>query len=147
MKTCNWFNKWYLWNINLVFINGTLQKWHNSLIILSYLAVFTIIEFLLSGQKFISTLLSDILTILGIIWACKVFLDCFYNYLKKQPSSQVEKIYVKTSFNIGLTVCWKSYICIQIPFYLLNNSHTSTLYRYISNFKYKFLFWFVVKPC
>ena len=23
--------------------------------------------------------LSDILTILGIIWACKVFLDCFYN--------------------------------------------------------------------
>jgi hypothetical protein len=56
-------------------------------------------------QRFISTLLSDILTILGIIWACKVFLDCFYNYLKKQPSSQVEKIYVKTSFNIGLTVC------------------------------------------
>ena len=38
-----------------------------------------IIEFLLPGQKFISTLLSDILTILGIIWACKVFLDCFYN--------------------------------------------------------------------
>jgi len=38
-----------------------------------------IIEFLLPGQKFISTLLSDILTILRIIWACKVFLDCFYN--------------------------------------------------------------------
>jgi hypothetical protein len=37
------------------------------------------IEFLLPGQQFISTLLSDILTILGIIWACKVFLDCFYN--------------------------------------------------------------------
>jgi hypothetical protein len=34
---------------------------------------------LLGGQKFISTLLSDILTILGIIWACKVFLDYFYN--------------------------------------------------------------------
>ena len=102
MKTCNWFNKWYLWNINPVFINGTLQKWHNSLIILSYLAVFTIIEFLLSGQKFILTLLSDNLTILGIIWACKVFLDCFYDYLKKQPSSQVEKIYAKTSFNIPL---------------------------------------------
>jgi hypothetical protein len=33
-----------------------------------------IIGFLLPGQKFISTLLSDILTILGIIWACKVFL-------------------------------------------------------------------------
>jgi hypothetical protein len=44
-----------------------------------YPAVFQIIEFLLPGQKFISTLLSDILTILGIIWACKVFLDCFYN--------------------------------------------------------------------
>jgi hypothetical protein len=27
----------------------------------------------------LSTLLSDILTILGIIWACNVFLDCFYN--------------------------------------------------------------------
>jgi hypothetical protein len=36
------------------------------------------IEFLLPGQKFILTLLSDILTILGIIWACKVYLDCFY---------------------------------------------------------------------
>jgi hypothetical protein len=55
------------------------SKWHNLLIILSYLAVFPIIEFLLPGQKFISTLFSDILTILGIIWACKVFLDCFYN--------------------------------------------------------------------
>jgi hypothetical protein len=34
------------------------------------------IEFLLPGQKFISTLFqSDILTILGIIWACNVFLD------------------------------------------------------------------------
>jgi hypothetical protein len=51
------------------------------------------------SQKFISTLLSDILTILGIIWACKVFLDCFYNYLKKQPSSQVEKIYVTIDKN------------------------------------------------
>jgi hypothetical protein len=37
-----------------------------------------IIEFLSRGQKFISTLLSDILTILGIIWACKVFLDFCY---------------------------------------------------------------------
>ena len=33
---------------------------------MSYLAVFPIIEFLLPGQKFISTLLSDILTILKI---------------------------------------------------------------------------------
>ena len=33
---------------------------------MSYLAVFSIIEFLLPGQKFISTLLSDILTILKI---------------------------------------------------------------------------------
>jgi hypothetical protein len=33
---------------------------------LSYIAVFPIIEFLLPGQKFISTLLSDILTILKI---------------------------------------------------------------------------------
>jgi hypothetical protein len=24
MKACNWFNKWYLWNINPVFINKTL---------------------------------------------------------------------------------------------------------------------------
>jgi hypothetical protein len=24
IKTCNWFNKWYLWNINPVFINETL---------------------------------------------------------------------------------------------------------------------------
>jgi hypothetical protein len=23
MKTCNWFNKWYLWNINPAFINET----------------------------------------------------------------------------------------------------------------------------
>ena len=37
--------------------------------------------------------------------ACKVFLDCFYNSIeKKQPSSRVEKIYVKTSFNIPLTI-------------------------------------------
>ena len=83
MKTCNWFNKWYLWNINPVFINGTLQKWHNSLIILSYLAVFAIIEFLLSGPKFISTLLSDILMILGIIWVCKVFWIVFTIKLKR----------------------------------------------------------------
>jgi hypothetical protein len=48
-------------------------------IILSYLAVFPLIEFLLPGQKIISTLLGDILTILGIMLACKVFLDCFYN--------------------------------------------------------------------
>ena len=55
-----------------------------------------IIECLLPGQNFTSTLLSEIVTILGIIWACKVFLDCFYNYIeKKQPSSRVEKIYVK----------------------------------------------------
>jgi len=75
------------------------------LIILSYIAVFPLIEFLLAGQKFISTLLSDILTILGIIWACKLFLDCFNNQIeKKQPSSRVEKIYVKTSFNIPLSV-------------------------------------------
>jgi hypothetical protein len=73
------------------------------LIILSYLAVFPLIEFLRPEQKFISTLLSDILTILGIIWACKVFLDCFYNQIeKKQPSSRVEKIHVKTSINIPL---------------------------------------------
>jgi hypothetical protein len=51
-----------------------------------------IIILLLPGQKFISTLLSDILTILGIIWACKVCLDCFYNQIeKKQPLSRVEK--------------------------------------------------------
>ena len=33
-------------------------------------------------------------------------LDCFYNYIeKKQPSSRIEKyIYVKTSFNIPLTM-------------------------------------------
>ena len=48
---------------NPVFMNETLQKWHNSLIILSYLAVFPLIEFLPPGQKFISTLLRDILTI------------------------------------------------------------------------------------
>jgi hypothetical protein len=36
-----------------------------SLLNLSYLAVFPLIEFLLPGQKFISTLLSDILTIYG----------------------------------------------------------------------------------
>ena len=61
-------------------------------------------NFLLPGQKLISTLLSDILTILGIIWVCKVFLDCFYNQIeKKQPSSRVEKIYAKTSFNIPST--------------------------------------------
>jgi hypothetical protein len=42
----------------------------NSVISCSVLGVFPIIEFLLPGQKFISTLLSDILTILGIIWAC-----------------------------------------------------------------------------
>jgi hypothetical protein len=60
-------------------------------------------KFLRPGQKFISTHLSDILTILGIIWACKVFLDCFYNeFEKKQPSSRVEKLYVKTSFDIPL---------------------------------------------
>jgi hypothetical protein len=35
---------------------------------LSYLAVFPIIEFLFPGQKFISTLLSDILM---IIWGIK----------------------------------------------------------------------------
>jgi hypothetical protein len=35
----------------------------NSLIILSYLVVFPLFEFLLPGQKLISTLLSDILTI------------------------------------------------------------------------------------
>jgi hypothetical protein len=87
------------------FLSMKLCKWHNSLIILSYLAVFPIIKFLLPGQKFISTLLSDILTILGIIWACKVFLDCFYNYIeKKQSSSRVEKIYVKTSFKIPLRI-------------------------------------------
>jgi hypothetical protein len=40
-----------------------------------FLGVFPIIEFLLPGQKFISTLLSDILTILRIIWECKVFLE------------------------------------------------------------------------
>jgi len=34
----------------------------------------------------------------------------------------------------GLTVCWKSDICIQIPFYLLNNSHTS-IYQ-ISNINF-----------
>jgi hypothetical protein len=34
----------------------------------------------------------------------KVFLDCFYNQIeKKQPSSRVEKIYAKTSFNIPST--------------------------------------------
>jgi hypothetical protein len=50
------------------------------------------------------TLLSDILTILRIVWACKVFLNCFYNYIEqKQPSSRIEKqIYVKTIFNIPL---------------------------------------------
>jgi hypothetical protein len=32
---------------------------------------------LLPGQKFISTLLSDILTILGIIWACKSIFGLF----------------------------------------------------------------------
>ena len=38
------------------------------------------------------------------MWACKVFLDCFYNWIeKKQPSSRVEKINVKTSFNIPLS--------------------------------------------
>jgi len=65
--------------------------------------VFQIIEFLLPGQKFISTFLSDILAILEMIWVRKVFLDCFYNEIeKKQPSARVEKIYVKTSFNIPL---------------------------------------------
>jgi hypothetical protein len=49
------------------------------LIILSYLTVVPIMEFLLPGQKLISALLSDILTIVEIIWACKVFLVCFYN--------------------------------------------------------------------
>jgi hypothetical protein len=44
-----------------------------------FLWVFPIIEFLLPGQKFTATLLNDILAILGIIWAYKVFLDCFYN--------------------------------------------------------------------
>jgi hypothetical protein len=32
--------------------------------------------------------LSDILTILGIIWACKVFLDCFF---KRNNLTPVEK--------------------------------------------------------
>ena len=77
----------------------------NSDISCGFLGVFPIIDFLFPGQKCISTLLSDILTILGIIWACKAFLDCFYNEIEnKQPSSRVEKIYVKTSFNIPLIV-------------------------------------------
>ena len=96
MKTCNWFNKWYLWNINLVFIHETLYKWHNS-----YLAVFPLIEFLLPGQKFISTLLSDILTILDHGRA-QYFWIVFTIKLKRNNLRHDLKKYVKTSFNIPL---------------------------------------------
>jgi hypothetical protein len=60
------------------------------LIILSYLAVFPLIEFLLPGQKFISTLLSDILAILGIIWAFQPYFGLFLQLNKYNLLNQLE---------------------------------------------------------
>ena len=78
------------------FLSMKLCKWHNSLIILSYLAVFPIIEFLLPGQKFIfdpiKWYFNDIRDYMGVQSIFGLFLQLYWK----------ETTFVKTSFNIPL---------------------------------------------
>ena len=78
------------------------------MIILSYLAVFPLIEFLLPGQKFISTLLSDIKwyfndirDYMGVQSIFGLFLQI--NWKETTFVTNWKKIYVKTSFTTPLS--------------------------------------------
>ena len=97
MKTCNWFKKWYLWNINPVFINDNSvilrfsQGFSNNWIFASW----TKIHF--DPFKWYFNDIRDYMGVQSIFW---LFLQ-----LKWKETNFVtswKNIYVKTSFNIPL---------------------------------------------
>jgi hypothetical protein len=103
MKTCNSFNKWYLWNINLVFINETVKvTWFvdNSVISCSFsnnqiFASWTKIHFDPFKWYF-----NDIRDYMGMQSIFGLFLQL--NWKETTFVTSWKNIYVKTRFNIPL---------------------------------------------